>query len=361
MKVALLYNQKPDAASPTAAASRYASDEYAEWDNPETIDAVAAALRTHPKVKALVKIDCHPDRALEIVRTLIAERPDLCFNIAEGIGELSREAQMPALCDLLGLRYTASDALTLITTLDKARTKEILAYHHIPTAEFGVIYHEPDIDRVLSEAWIQSGFRAGDSFIIKPVGEGSSKGIFERSVVSTAAEARNQLREALRQYKQPAMMEAFLSGREFTVALLGNDDAVEVLPVVELLFDHLPKDSKKIYSYEAKWLWDEPDNPVEVFRCPAHLTPELRREIERVCREAYRVLRCRDWSRIDVRLDAAGKPHIIEVNPLPGILPNPDEHSCFPMAARTAGMNYDALIHRVLDEALKRYGLSDTD
>ncbi len=345
MKVALLYNQKPDIQSGT---DKYASDEYAEWDNPETIDAVAAALsETHH----VIKIDCHPNRLREIIETLEREKPDICFNIAEGAGAVSREAQVPALLEMLGLKYTASDPMTLCITLDKARTKEILAYHNIPTPAFHLVSSLRDIEPVLA---VEKKF----PLIVKPLHEGSSKGIFERSVVSTNDDLKAQLMEVLTQYRQPALIEEFLSGREFTVALLGNGESVEVLPIVELTFDHLPHGSKRIYSYEAKWLWDNPQNPVEVFHCPAPLTPPLEKSIAKICQRAFAALRCRDWARIDVRLDEYDNPYIIEVNPLPGILPNPDEHSCFPMAARQAGLSYNQLINRVLNEALQRYNAS---
>jgi D-alanine-D-alanine ligase len=345
MKVALLYNQKPDLSENTP---KYQSDEFAEWDNPETIDAVANALRERCEV---IKIDCNPARLQQIIATLLEEKPDICFNIAEGIGAPSREAQIPALLDMMRLRYTASDPATLCLTLDKARTKEILSYYHIPTPPFRVIHTLDEGKAFLNE---QHCF----PLIIKPLYEGSSKGIFERSVVSSTEELLRQLREVIEHYKQPALVEQFLSGREFTVALIGNGNAVEVLPIIELLFDHLPKESRKIYSYEAKWLWDNPENPVEVFKCPAPISNDLADEIALLCKRAFWALRCRDWSRIDVRLDETGKPFIIEVNPLPGILPNPDEHSCFPLAARVAGMDFNALINRVLDEALKRYNLA---
>lgn len=344
MKVALLYNQKPEHLPVT---SRYASDEFAEWDNAETIQAVADALRAHPRVSDVVLIDCHPDNILSIVETLQRAKPDICFNIAEGIGLPSREAQIPALLDLMGIAYTGSDPTTLCITLDKARTKEILAYHRIPTPAFWLISS-------LSEAAQFASHDQTYPMIVKPLHEGSSKGIFERSVVMTQAELSAQLREALTVYKQPALVEAFLAGREFTVGLLGNGARAQVLPIVEITFEHLPATSRKIYSYEAKWLWDDPSNPVEVFRCPAPIAPELAERIVELCKRAYLALRCRDWARIDVRLDEQDKPHIIEVNPLPGILPNPDEHSCLPMAARQAGLSYNQLIQRVLDEALER-------
>ncbi|MGQ9805208.1 MAG: D-alanine--D-alanine ligase family protein [Chlorobiales bacterium] len=345
MKVALLYNQKPDLPKNTP---KYQSDEFAEWDNPETIDAVANALSERCEV---IKIDCHPARLPDIIRTLLEEKPDICFNIAEGIGEPSREAQIPALLDLMRLPYTASDPATLCLTLDKARTKEILSYHQIPTPLFRVIHTLEEGTAFLNESHLFP-------LIVKPLYEGSSKGVFERSVVYSNEELSRQLREVIEKYKQPALVEQFLSGREFTVALIGNGETLEVLPIIELLFDHLPTHSRKIYSYEAKWLWDDPENPVEVFKCPAPISEELASEIRSLCKHAFLTLRCRDWSRIDVRLDENGKPFIIEVNPLPGILPNPDEHSCFPLAARTAGMNFNALINRVLDEALKRYNLA---
>jgi D-alanine-D-alanine ligase len=112
-----------------------------------------------------------------------------------------------------------------------------------------------------------------------------------------------------------------------------------------------------IYSYEAKWIWDTTERPLEIFKCPADLDQDLQIEIETICKDAYTVLNCRDWSRVDVRLDAHGKPHILEINPLPGILPKPEDNSCFPKAARAAGMSYNQLINSVLDIAMERCGL----
>jgi D-alanine-D-alanine ligase len=161
----------------------------------------------------------------------------------------------------------------------------------------------------------------------------------------------------LENYREPALVEEFLPGREFTVAILGNGAEARVLPIVEIRLDALPAGVNPIYSYEAKWVWDQSSNPLEIFECPARIDAELQAEIERICLRAYAVLRCRDWCRIDVRLDAAGRPHILELNPLPGILPRPEDNSCFPKAARAAGMSYDELILSVLDIACRRYGL----
>src|SRR6185436_4691618 len=112
-----------------------------------------------------------------------------------------------------------------------------------------------------------------------------------------------------------------------------------------------------IYSFDAKFVWDRPDNPLEIFQCPARITKELQASIERVTLDAFRVLGCRDWARIDVRLDAAGNPNVLEVNPLPGILPDPADNSCLPKAARAAGIGYDELLQSCLKHAAARQGV----
>jgi D-alanine-D-alanine ligase len=192
--------------------------------------------------------------------------------------------------------------------------------------------------------------------IVKPLHEGSSKGIFNSSVVHTHGELAHRVATVIRDYEEPALVEQFLPGREFTVAMLGNEPHVRALPIVEIRFNALPSGVHPIYSYEAKWIWDQSEHPIDVHECPANISAALEAQINDLCRRAYRVLRCRDWCRIDVRLDAQGIPNIIELNPLPGILPNPDEHSCFPQAARAAGMDYNSMINAVLDSALQRYG-----
>ncbi len=141
-------------------------------------------------------------------------------------------------------------------------------------------------------------------------------------------------------------------------AILGNGNDTEVLPIVEIQFQELPSHINPIYSFEAKWIWDTVEKPLEIFACPAKISLSLRKKIEQVCRAAFASLRVRDWCRIDVRLDEEGRPQILELNPLPGILPDPDANSCFPKAARTAGLSYEALVNRVLDIACRRAGLS---
>jgi D-alanine-D-alanine ligase len=139
--------------------------------------------------------------------------------------------------------------------------------------------------------------------------------------------------------------------------VLGNGSTAKVLPIVGMNFDSLPDGALPIYGFEAKWVWDRPEDPLDIFECPARIDSALSERIERVTLAAYRALGCRDWSRIDVRLDADGTPNVVEVNPLPGILPDPQDNSCFPKAARAAGLSYDQLIQTVLRLGAERNGV----
>jgi D-alanine-D-alanine ligase len=348
MHVALAFNlreesstsdDQPPSAEPSLDPPQPGNDLYAEWDDIHTIRAVEAALSKRHRV-SLVNADLD---AFAAFREL---RPDLVFNIAEGLHGASREAQVPAMLDMLGLPYTGSDPVTLGLCLDKRRTKEILSWHRVPTPRFELV-----------ESLTQLPKRLRYPLMVKPILEGSSKGVTDKALVTNRAELRRQVEWVLDTYRQPALIEEFLPGREFTVALLGNGADLRVLPIVEINFDTLPDGVNPIYSYEAKWLWDREEDPLQIFSCPAPLEPLLQRQIEELCRRAYTVLNCRDWCRIDVRLDAAGYPNIIELNPLPGILPRPEQNSCFPKAARAAGLAYDDLILAVADAAAVRHNL----
>jgi D-alanine-D-alanine ligase len=332
------YEIIPDGA--TEQYEKMSADTYAEWDTAETILAVKAALEERHKV-SLIEANKHA------YHQFLQMNPDIVFNIAEGLAGASREAQIPSILEMLQIPYTGSDPLTLAICLDKSRTKEILSYYNIPTPKFFVATSLNEL------AQHQTSF----PLIVKPLYEGSSKGIYNSSVVLNENELRTEVDRILTNYDQPALIEQFLTGREFTVAMIGNSPSVQVLPIIELRFDSLPSNVNPIYSYEAKWIWDTVDNPIDVHECPAKIGTNLQNQIESVCRKAFEILRCRDWCRIDVRLDENGIPNILELNPLPGILPNPEEHSCFPLAARTAGMDYSEMINSVLGVAIKRYGI----
>jgi D-alanine-D-alanine ligase len=316
------------------------ADSQAEWDTPETIAAVKSALEERHEV---IPIDANEDAYFLLSKL----KPDIVFNIAEGSCGPCREGYIPSILEHLKIPYTASDPLALNICLDKARTKEILAYYGLPTSRFKVINDTNFSFNTLHYP-----------LMVKPLYEGSSIGIRDNSLVRSRNEMRERIAWILQNYNEPAIVEEFLPGREFTAAIMGNGVEAKVLPIVEVLFDSLPEGVNPIYSYEAKWIWDQSTNPLKIFECPARLDEKLRTEIESACLRAYSILRCRDWCRIDVRLDASERPHILELNPLPGILPKPEDNSCFPKAARAAGMSYNQLINSVLDIACKRYGLN---
>ncbi len=322
-------------AAPASALAAAPDDEYAEWDSAETIDAVARALSRHGEVVRLEATDDFPQRLREA-------RPDIVFNIAEGLRGSNREAHVPAICEFYGIPYSGSDPFTLALCLDKARTKEILRAHGVPTADWWLVRTVTDVTTLLRQP-LQFPLFA------KPVHEGSSKGITERNYVAT----REQLAPVVLE-----LLERYLAGAEFTCGVLGNGAEARVLPIVGMNFASLPEGALPIYGFEAKWVWDRAERPLQIFECPARVAEPLRAEIEQVVLRTFHALGCRDWSRIDVRLDGDGRANVVEVNPLPGILPNPADNSCLPMAARAAGLDYDALIGACLQAAASRHGVA---
>jgi D-alanine-D-alanine ligase len=317
-------------------------DLLAECDSDETIEAIIHVLRERHQVFRIES----DEKAYARLKRL---RPQLVFNMSERLFGPNRESHIPTVCEILDLPYTGSDPLTLGICLDKSRAKEILSYHRIANPSFWIIESPGDIPHGVKLP-----------AIVKPLFEGSSKGIKNNSVVRTPAELYERVAEVIAAYREPVIVERFLSGREFTVGVLGNYPKHEILPIVEIDHTQLPAGAAPIYSYEAKWIWDSPDDPLDIFKCPAEVSEELKRKIEHLVSRTCAVLRIRDWCRIDVRLDEKGEPNVLEVNPLPGVLPKPEDNSCLPKAARTAGYSYSDLLHRVVDEAARRYGLRTT-
>lgn len=351
MRVGFTYNMRRTSASaeeteppefpPSPATGVEGMDSYAEWDDENVVRDLRETIGKHHEVIPI-------EADLKAFDKLRRYRPDIVFNIAEGFSGVSRESVIPAMLEMLGIPYTGSDPLTLGMCLDKGRAKEILGYHRLPTAKFAVL-----------KSWPLNGqLRHFDyPMFVKPLFEGSSKGIWTDSVIEDSKALRPMVEKVWNTYSQPAIVEEFLPGREFTVALLGNGASLRVLPIVEIAFEALPQGAKPIYGWEAKWLWDSPDHELEIYKCPAELDDELRNKIETICKKAYNYLGCRDLCRIDVRLDANGEPNILELNPLPGLIKDPAVHSCFPKAAYSAGMTFDDLILAILDEACKRQGV----
>lgn len=312
-------------------------DTFAEWDSMETIDAIKNALLSSGHIVELIEADTF------VYEKLKEYNPEFVFNVAEGFYGASRESQIPAILEMLNIPYTGSDSITTGICHDKSRCKEILSYYKIPNAKFFIT------ENILNN--VNGKFPK----FVKPLHEGSSKGIYNSSVVKNINDLNNEINRIKECYNQPALVEEFVPGKEFTAAMLGNGENVKMLPLIEINLDEVPKDFNKIYSYEVKWFFDTRENQLDIFKCPADIDKQIYSHIEEVCKNTFKVLRLRDWSRIDIRLDENNIPNIIEINPLPGILPNPVDNSCFPKAARMVGMDYNAMINAVLNEAIKRY------
>ena len=336
MRIGLAYNEKP--AQPGAANEPpQTTDAYVEWDEPSTIDAVARALASLGEVVRLEADASFPQK-------LTLAKPDIVFNMAEGLRGPSREAHVPAICEYFGVPYTGSDPLTLTLALHKGRAKEVLAFRGIATAPFAIVETAADLTRI----------KLPLPLFVKPVAEGSSKGVFANNLCDSTEQLRERALFLLEEYRQPVLVETYLPGPEFTVAILGNGSTARCLPIVGIDFSALPPGAPPVYGYEAKWLWDTLDQPLQIFQCPARVAPELYARIEQVSLDAYHALGCRDWCRVDVRLDEYRIPNIVELNPLPGIIPDPRMNSCFPKAARVAGIGYDDLIRSVVQIAWRR-------
>jgi D-alanine-D-alanine ligase len=261
------------------------------------------------------------------------ERWDAVFNICEGIQGYAREAQVPGLLEAYGIPAVFSDPLTLALTLDKAWTKRIVRSADVPTADFAVIETPADI------AAVNLPF----PLFLKPIAEGSGKGVSERSRVGNASELRAVANELLSRFRQPVLVETYLAGREFTVGITGTGQDASALGVMEIR--PTTKGTQSGYSYENKEHWEE--------RITLHLVDDAEaRAAADVALAAWRALRCRDGGRVDIRNDAAGRPHFLEVNPLAGLNPH---HSDLCFLAGFKGLSYQELIGLIMDSFLKRH------
>jgi D-alanine-D-alanine ligase len=304
-------------------------DDEAEWDPPETIIAIANALARQGHI--VVHLEATPD----LPRVLAEADVDLIFNIAEGVEGRNREAQVPALCELLGIPYTGSDSATLAIALDKALGKKVLLQHDILTPKFQVM--ESPRERLDAEMRFP--------LIVKPNAEGSSKGIGSTSVVDNEEELREKVKELIERYRQPALVEEYIAGREFTVGLLG-DKRPRVLPPMEIKFKKA-ENTRPVYDFAVKQEWEE----YVYYECPAKLTEAEQKAMEKIARATFWALDCRDVARVDMRMDADGRIYVLEVNPLPGLTP---DYSDLVLIAKACGMEYDQLIAEIMTGGLRR-------
>ncbi|MEZ4451113.1 MAG: hypothetical protein R3B09_16665 [Nannocystaceae bacterium] len=324
IRVGLIYNLKRKTAEKDGA-----HDDEAEFDSPKTVAAIREAIASYGHEV----VDLEATRELPTI--LPAAGIDLAFNVAEGFQGRSREAQIPALLELLDIHYTGSDPATLSLALDKAMAKRIVAAAGVATAPF--------VTMITGRERLPRGFTF--PALAKPLAEGSSKGVSKASVVKSEKELRALVTELAGKYRQPILCESFLPGREFTVGVLG-ERRPKVLPPMEIVFLNQSIEHP-IYTFDAKLDYSENIR----YDAPAKVDAALAKQLENAARASFIALGCRDVGRIDFRLDAAGRVNFIECNPLPGLTPG---WSDLVMIAQSAGMDYRTLIAEIMAPAVRR-------
>ncbi|MBU0506338.1 MAG: ATP-grasp domain-containing protein [bacterium] len=323
-KVGLTYNLKR---IPTD--NNGEQDQDAEYDSIETIDAIAGAIESYGH--EVLKLEATSDFPSKIDRLEL----DFVFNIAEGLQGRNRESQIPAILELFNIPYVGSDPATLSISLDKALAKRMVREAGIATPNFALL-------RTGKER-LPKNLRY--PVILKPAFEGSSKGVMPFNVVKDEAILREVTKELISKYQQPVLAEEFLPGREFTIGLLG-EIRPKTLPVMEIVFKNT-KEEYHVYSYTHKQAF----NPSVGYDIPAKIDMALQKNLERVAKNVFTALGCRDVARVDLRLDHQGVINFIECNPLPGLTP---DWSDLCLAAKAAGMDYRALIGEIMAPAIKR-------
>jgi len=307
-------------------------DANAEFDHPSTIGVIADAIASNGfKVKRI-------GNAANLLEKIDKLDVDIVFNISEGLTGRNRESQVPIILEMAGIPFVGSDALTLGLTLDKVMAKKIFIAENIPTPRFfeaASVENLSDMDHCKFP------------LIVKPRFEGSSKGLSESSRVEDISGLKNQVEYIVKTYKQPALIEEFISGQEFTIAIVGNDNP-EIMPVVQIKIDGKLKLNDKFYTF-ARITSDRLE-----YVCPAKITQELKNKLDDLALRVYRSVECRDFGRVDFRVDNSGKPYVLEINPLPSL----STEDVFKLLAENIGITYELMIGKILNSALKRNGLN---
>jgi D-alanine-D-alanine ligase len=331
LRIGLACNVKP-----TGEALNLPEDAFEEFDSPEAVARIREALASFGH--DVTVLPAGPG----IVDMLREVQPDFVFNLAEGTGGRCREAHVPALLELLDIPYAGSDPLTLCVTLDKPVAKRLVASGRFPTPAFAVCRDEADAESVELPLPV----------IVKPAFEGSSKGVRLASRATTTEALRGMVRFVTGTYGQDAIVETFVAGPEVTVGIVGNGDSARVLGMMEIVPKTMPNETF-VYSLEVKRDWE---NQVS-YRVPPALPAGALSELSRCALGIYRLLGCRDFSRIDFRIDGSGTPQFIECNPLPGLCPG---YGDLPIMAEAVGITHRSLVGEILGHALARHGMAAT-
>lgn len=324
-------------------------DAFADFDHIETVDLLRNALETDGHTTVFIQAD------RDLPYALREEQPDICFNIAEGLGGDAREAQVPALLEMLDIPYTGSRVLTNGISLDKTLTKRIWRDRRLPVAPFQEL--------TSGEETIRPELKF--PLFVKPAREGTGMGVDMKAIVQNEKELRERAQYIVNVYHQPALVETFLPGREFTVGILGRADAklysrrpeiyekdgFHRFPVLEL--DSSRSVTPLVYSNKAKSKSvGEAGAPGYV--CPAEIEPELEKKLKYFALRAHLLLNTLDVSRTDIRLDEEGNPRLMEINTLPGLTP---DYSDLCLQAKAEGISYEDLVLEILYLGASRWGM----
>jgi len=309
----------------------FSNEEVAEFDAPETIDALDRA------ITALGFEVIRIGNIFNLVEFLNSgNRCDLVFNICEGMFGIAREAQVPCLLDAYQIPYIFSTPDVLNLTLDKGLTKLIAEQAGIQTAEFKVVSQLNELQSI----------NIPFPLFVKPVAEGTSKGIDGFSLVKDQVQLEESVSYLLNTFHQPVLVESFLPGREFTVGITGSGDDTKALGTMEILLNESAP--HQIYSYSVKKDWEKYAS-YRIANDPVAL------KCAEIAIEVWKLIKGKDAGRVDFRLDVDGNPNLIEVNPLAGLNPT---YSDLPILARLSGITYDQLISEIMNSAVKRFGLN---
>jgi D-alanine-D-alanine ligase len=307
-------------------------DALAEFDAEETIAEIESAIQKggHEVVR------------IGHVRNLLARLPhidvDIVFNICEGVGNRNRESEVPLILDLFRIPYVGSDSLSMGLTLDKVMAKKAFVADNVPTPKYFVA---------------DGSFKKKDSsgmkfpMIVKPRHEGSSKGISEDSIVKNSLALGARISQVRSTYNQAALVEEFIQGQEFTVLVIGNREPEALAPVhIQILgkldIGNLIYTSRRVNNTDVEYV------------CPAKVSKSLDKKLREIAVKAYRSVDCRDFGRVDFRVDKHGRPYVLELNPLPSL----STYDVFPLVAKAQGLTYAQLVLKVLDAAIQRCGLN---
>ncbi len=303
----------------------------AEFDHEDTVNHIERALREggHEVIRI--------GSARNLLERMGQLHVDIVFNIAEGYEGRNRESQVPILLEMMRIPFVGADGLTLGLALDKVLTKKVLIAEGIPTPRFQTVT-DPD------KLWeVDLHF----PLIVKLQCEGSSKGLSEKSLVNTPQELQQQVKWLMETYKQSSIfIEEFIEGREFTVALIGNEQP-DAYPVVQISLDGKTELGRKFFTFA--YLRNGAD-----YICPAPIPEPLAKKMQQMALRTYQAVDCRDFGRVDFRVDWQGNPYVLEINPLPSL----SDQDVFNFVAKPRGITYHQVINRILDTALARYGLS---